>query len=275
MDAPLDHEPLRDGKTSEIRSLSRHEQDEAVARIAAHQDALITLLQARAVGLTEWAVRRRVATGRWDQLLPGVHKIVGAPTTDRQRVRAAQLWAGGAAVVSHRSAGWLWGLDAMGPPSSPEVTVPRRHGPNSEFVVVHRSHILPDVDRAEISGIPCTSAARSVIDIAGIVDEETLEIVMESGFRLGLYRESFLRWRLSALGGSGRRGSGRLLTLLDERGKGAAALEYPLEVKTWRLLKRSVRLRHGRGLRAPAGSRRRTPPAHRCGSLCSPQRPAA
>ncbi|HUF85714.1 MAG TPA: DUF559 domain-containing protein [Acidimicrobiia bacterium] len=219
--------------------MSRHEREQALARIAAHQDALITLLQACAVGLSEWAVRRRADTGRWEQLLPGVYKIVGAPTTDRQRVRAAQLWAGGGSVVSHGSAGWLWGLDGLRPPARPEVTVPRRRGPKSELVVVHRTLVLPDADRDEVCDIPCTTAARAVIDMAGSLDDEQLEIVMESGFRRGLYRESFLRRRLAELGGTGRRGSGRLLALLDERGKGAAPLEYPLEVKTWRLLKTS------------------------------------
>jgi very-short-patch-repair endonuclease len=219
--------------------LSRHEQERGLARIAAHQDALVTLLQARAVGLTEWAVRRRVAAGRWEQVLPGVYKIVGAPTTDRQRVRAAQLWAGGSAVLSHRSAGWLWGFDGMRAPALPEVTVPRRRGPSSELVVVHRTLVLPDVDRREILGLPVTSAARTIVDLAAVLDEEALEIAMESGFRLGFCRESFLRWRLQELGGPGRAGSTRLRRILDGRGKGAAPLEFPLEVKMWRFLKKS------------------------------------
>jgi hypothetical protein len=47
-----------------------------------------------------------------------------------------------------------------------------------------------------------SGAARTVIDLAGRLDDEQLEVTMESGFHQGLYRESFLEWRLSELGGA-------------------------------------------------------------------------
>jgi hypothetical protein len=233
------HEPGDDGKTAGIRPFSRHEQERALMEIAARQDALACALQARALGFSESAIRRRVQGGLWGRVLPSVYKVTGAPTTDRQRVRAAALWVGGGAVVSHASAAWLWGLDGFKPPERPEVTVPRRRGPSSDLVVVHRTLALPDADRAEVGGIPVTGPARTVIDVAAQLGDEAFEAAVESGFRLGRYRDSFVRWRVEELGGTKRPGSRQLLAILDARGKGAAALESPLEVRTWRVLTRS------------------------------------
>ncbi|MGH9031848.1 MAG: type IV toxin-antitoxin system AbiEi family antitoxin [Acidimicrobiia bacterium] len=229
-------DPGDDGKTSGNRSFSRHERARALMSLAARQDALVHDVQARALGFSPWAVRRRVQTGLWQRVLPSVSKVTGAPTTERQRVRAAALWAGGDAAVSHASAAWLWGLDGFRAPARPDVTVPRRRGPSSDLVVVHRTLALPDADRAEVGGIPVTSPARTVIDAAAHLGAEALEAAVESGFRLGLYRDSFLRWRVEQLGGTKRPGSGALLRILDARGRGAAALESPLEVRAWRLL---------------------------------------
>jgi len=99
---------------------------------------------------------------------------------------------------------------------------------------VHRT-VLDRVDRALIDGMPVTSAARTVIDMAGSLDDEGLLAMVESGFDKGLYRAPFLSRRLDQLGGKGRAGAGRLRRLLEEREEGAAALQYRLEVKTWRL----------------------------------------
>jgi very-short-patch-repair endonuclease len=239
MSTPLGQPDTHDGAGCENRTLGRHERERALLGIASHQDALLCLVQAQALGFSKWAVRRRVESGLWGEVLPGVYRVTGAPITDRQRVRAAQLWAGGSAVVSHLSAGWLWGFDGVRPPSRPEVTVPRRRGPSSELVVVHRSLVLPEVDRGEVAGLPVTSAARTVVDLAGVIDGESLETALESGLRLGLFRESLLRWRVQELGGPGRPGSGELRHVLEQRGKSAAPLGSRLEVKAWRLLIRS------------------------------------
>jgi very-short-patch-repair endonuclease len=210
-----------------------------VGELAARQYGVISLTQALALGITRSAVKRRVAAQQWETLLPGVYRIRGAPVTYRQRLIAATLWAGPSSAASHRSAAVLHQLDGVraGPP---EITVPDGRTARSDCVLVHRTVALPEVDRGEVDGIPVTSAARAVIDLAADLDDELLLAAVESGFRMGLYRASFLSWRLDELGGPGRSGSGRLRGLLEERGRGAAALQYRLEVKTWRLLVASV-----------------------------------
>jgi very-short-patch-repair endonuclease len=149
----------------------------------------------------------------------------------------------------------LWRLDGVRVPERPDLTVPRRRAPRSNLVIVHRSLLLPDVDRTEIDGIPVTSPARTLIDLAAVLDDQQLEAVVESGFRLGCFRESFLRWRIRELGET-RPGSRRLLDLLDARGRDAAALESPLEVRAWRVLVGSDLPRPVRQFSIRSGDRR-------------------
>ena len=85
---------------------------------------------------------------------------------------AAVLAFGPDAVLSHRSAGQLWGLV---PRSAirPEVTRPGfvRGRPG---IVVHRSAI-PGDERTVVDGIPVTTVPRAMLDLAALLSERQLE----------------------------------------------------------------------------------------------------
>jgi very-short-patch-repair endonuclease len=204
-------------------------------RIAERQHALVRHDQALGAGISEAAIARRVESGLWQPVLPRVYRITGASRTGRQAAMAATLWAGDESVVSHRAAGVLWGLDAV-ETTRVEVTVPYTKAPRHRAVAVHRTRSLEAVDRDLIHGIPVTSPARTVVDLASALRGEALVAAVESALRLRLTTHAFIEWRLRALGGKGRKGSAELRRLLDERGRTAAALEYRLEVKLGRLL---------------------------------------
>ncbi len=86
--------------------------------------------------------------------------------SERGRCLAAVLAVGPGALLSYYSAGWLWGLWA-GSPAPFEVTavVARHHRP-PKGVVRHRARNLVGDDRAMVDGIPVTSAARTLLDLA-------------------------------------------------------------------------------------------------------------
>jgi hypothetical protein len=72
---------------------------------ASEHHGLISGAEALRLGLTQKQIDRRVAQGRWDRLHPGVFRIAGCPTSDRQALAAAVLWTGGAASpqgIAHR-----------------------------------------------------------------------------------------------------------------------------------------------------------------------------
>lgn len=167
-------------------------------------------------------------------MLPGVYRIAGVPETGRQAAMAAVLWAGDNAVVSHLSAAVLWRLDGV-VTSRVEVTVPYERARRHAHVRVHRSRALHALDCDVVDHVPVTSVARTIVDIAGVLDSEALERAVEDAFHRGLCKPAFLRWRLNELGGTGRVGVPRLRTVLEERGRDGA-LESALEVKVWRLI---------------------------------------
>jgi very-short-patch-repair endonuclease len=119
-----------------------------------------------------------------------------------------------------------------------EVSVPKHRRLRTTKLTVHRTDQLPRIDRTRLDGIPITTPARTLVDVAGVFDEEALESAVEDGLRRRLVNERLLRRRLDELGGSGRPGTGMLRRILDRR-CGDAALESRLEVKVWRLLVRS------------------------------------
>jgi hypothetical protein len=55
-----------------------------------------------------------------------------------------------------------------------DVTISRSTSLASAGVTVHRTR-LERIDRVKVDGIPCTSATRTVIDLARLLNDEALE----------------------------------------------------------------------------------------------------
>ena len=93
---------------------------------------------------------------------------------------------GPGAVLSYYSAGWLWGLWS-GSPAPFEVTafVPRHHQP-PKGVRRHRARNLDKEDRAMVDGIPVTSVARTLLDLAWKLRSDQLRRVLARAEDLGL-----------------------------------------------------------------------------------------
>jgi very-short-patch-repair endonuclease len=212
--------------------------DTPVARLSEGQHGVLSRAQALDLGCSPKQIDRRLASGRWVSVLPRVYRVSGVPATGRQEAMAACLWAGETAVLSHSAAGVLWALDGV-VARWVEVTVPEPRDPRSPLAVVHRTRVLLDVDRTTLDGIPITTPARTIVDLAGDLGEEALDAAFESGLRRGLFTVPFVRWRLQELGGKGRAGAARLRAMVDARRPGDRVLESRLEVKVWRLLLRS------------------------------------
>lgn len=199
------------------------------------QHGVFTHGQARRAGYSDAAVTRRVATGEWVRLHPRVYRVAAFPRTWRQRALAACLWAGRDAVLSFRAAGALWRLDGVerGPV---EVTIPRATGLCTPGVVVHRCADLPRHDRRSVEDVPVTSPERTLVDLAGVLDEHSLELALEDTLRRGITTPARVRRRLETLGGRGHPGTGTLRRLLDVRQ--ARPAESGLEVKLERFLRK-------------------------------------
>jgi very-short-patch-repair endonuclease len=136
------------------------------------------------------------------------------------------------AAVSHRAAAAIYGLDGFNGSSAPiEVSsthkIRTRHG-----IVAHRVAKLPHCDLNRHEGLVVTSPTRTIIDLAGCVDEERLRIALDSALRQRLTSIAHLKRRLKELGTRGRRGAaaiGRLLRLYRCEAPSGSVLETKFE----------------------------------------------
>jgi very-short-patch-repair endonuclease len=135
-----------------------------VAEVAGAQRGLVRVAQLRALGIGRSAMRHRIAKGSLHVILPSV-LAVGTPTLQLLAAEtAALLYAGDDAVISHESAGALWGLTSS--PSFVALTVIGRNVTRQPGVRVHRVTELDIRDVRIRHGFPVTSPARTLIDCA-------------------------------------------------------------------------------------------------------------
>lgn len=149
--------------------------DAALAELASQQHGVFTLDQLIALGLGASAVRRRVSTGRFHRIHRGVYSLVPKELLKREGLyMAAVLACGPGAVLSHRSAAVLHQLRDWGH-TRIEVTVPARSHRTHPGVAVHRSTTLTEADTTVVNNIPVTTIARTLFDLAELVDQRQLE----------------------------------------------------------------------------------------------------
>ena len=189
--------------------------DARLAAAATPQHGAFTRAQALRAGLSNGQIDRRLRAGTWVRVLPRVYRHVTTPRTTILAFWAAALWAGAGSALSHTSAGAVWRL-VRDAPVEPEVLVARSRAPAAAGVVVHRS-TLDAIDVRIVDGLPVTTPARTLIDLAAVLDDADLEAAVESARRRGLVVPSVLTARLDAIGASGRPGVARLRRVLSMR----------------------------------------------------------
>jgi very-short-patch-repair endonuclease len=207
-----------------------------VAAVATRQHGVVSKQQLAELGFKPVRLRHWRETGRLEPLLPGVFRVAGAPVGTEQLLSAAVLWAGTDALVSHRSAGALWGFDDMNP-AKPEITVPIAMSKRIPQVVVHRTRNAL-AERRTRHGLATTTPERTLIDLAGSLRPDELEIALESARRERLVTTASVERSLVRLGPRGRDGIASLQALLTALGDDAPS-ESALEVLTARLLRAS------------------------------------
>ena len=160
--------------------------DRQLARLAERQHGVVALGQLVHLGLSANAVRKRVRSGRLHRVHRGVYAVGRARLELRGLRLAAVLACGPGAVLSHRTA-----ADALGilPRRSAviEVTIPGRSGRSRPGITIHRSRTLRPRDRTTIDAIPCTACARTLTDLAALVDRRALATAIENAERLRIF----------------------------------------------------------------------------------------
>jgi Transcriptional regulator, AbiEi antitoxin/Protein of unknown function (DUF559) len=169
--------------------------------LATRQHGVVERGQLVALGVSVSAIDRRLRRGWLIALHPGVYAVGHKAVSRQGRWLAAVLWGGPGAVLSHLSAAALWGLLKDGP--GVEISSLRRTR-SQPGVRRHRNELLP-MERTLRHGIPVTSLARTLLDVASAVSVPA----METAIREAEYRHRFLPGTLAA-------------TLIDHRGQRGA-----------------------------------------------------
>ncbi len=199
----------------------------SLERFAAGRYGLFTRAQARTAGATDRVLAHRVATAQWERILPTVYRVAAVTPTFRQRAFAGTLWSAG--LVSHTAAARLWALEGINHVEI-HVTVARSRGLRHDDVIVHRTDDVIAADRRIAHGIATTSALRTVLDLAQLLDAPALEIAIEDALRRGLFSTGQLRWRAAQRCSPGVDGAATLGRLLQQQQLGKTDSGWELRV---------------------------------------------
>jgi very-short-patch-repair endonuclease len=157
-----------------------------IGALAGSQYGVLSRAQLLGLGVPERTIGRWVERGRLGQVHRNVFVVGHAPLPQRGRWMAAVLACGSDAVLSHRSAAALWGLaGSRGPRSDVTARRGRQGNPARDRIRLHRGR-LGSADRAQSDRIPATSVARTLFDLAEVVNRTQLERAWEEADRLHL-----------------------------------------------------------------------------------------
>jgi very-short-patch-repair endonuclease len=194
------------------------------------------------LGGSDHTIRSKRRRGEWDSPYGGVYHHAAAPLTPHGALRAAVVAAGPAAVASHASAAWLWGLRDQ-PPPRPELSTPAssQYGCHQASLVIHRSRDLHRASVSERHHIPTTNPLRVLVDLGAspfCASPEDLAGALDRGLANKLVTIGGLQHELQHISRKGRPGPGPLRRLLDDRGYLGVAHPSVLESKALRLFRR-------------------------------------
>ena len=210
--------------------------DGAIASLAARQHGVVSRAQILDAGVGKRAIELRVRSGHLLRLHRGVY-AVGHARLRREGHWLAAVLAVPGAVLSHRDAAGLHGLR---PANHRHTDVTGRNARASQpGIRFHRTTVLDEEDVMVVDGIPVTSVARTLVDLAGVVPRDHLAAVIKRAeqrrtFDLRPVEAAIARTR-------GRRGPGHsaLTEAIEEHvALGLSATRSSLEDAFLRLLTR-------------------------------------
>lgn len=182
-------------------------QDWSLLPFAKRQGGVISYEQARAVGFTKNAIQHRLESGVWARVLPCVVRMFWAEDSWETRCEAAALWARTDGALSHLTAAKLLGFDVE-PQRVVHVSVPRGGGRlTRRGFKSHRTYRTPRT--VKVSGLRVTAPARTMVDLATLLDEVELERLLRLALLYGQVTRAAMQAELARLT-RGNRGAKKL-----------------------------------------------------------------
>jgi very-short-patch-repair endonuclease len=183
--------------------------DVHVRKLAARQADLVAAWQLASAGFSPAMVEFRLSKWGWRLVHPGVYALTSSPLTQHQRWVAATLTTP-TSVLSHASAAACWGIRRTRTRLE-TITRPGDGGPRQMAgLLVLRSKTL-DGNTTLHEGIPITTAARTLIDLAPHLNSKQVGRALREALRLKATSTQLLFNALATH--AGRRGTRKLKEL--------------------------------------------------------------
>ncbi len=182
--------------------------------LAGRQHGVVARRQLLALGFNSREIEHRVGRGRLHLVMRGVYAVGWPRLTRERRWMAATLACGERAMLSHRSAAALWEIGTERP-EAVDVSVVRRAELKRPGLRVRGRPSLGAEDVMSRDGIPVTSPARTLTDLATVLRPPGVERAINEADKRDLIDPETLR--LAVDGYAGQPGAPLLRSLLDER----------------------------------------------------------
>lgn len=153
-----------------------------MAELAEGQHGIVSGRQLRLLGYSPDTTEREAITGRLHRLHRDIYAVGHGAVSRQGECLAAVLACGDRALLSHRSAAWLWGLTVRWQ-RPVEVTASTRRIDRGK-IRVHSAPALIPADRSLCQDVPVTAVARTLLDVAA-VEPRTLRWALDRAERQG------------------------------------------------------------------------------------------
>ncbi len=208
----------------------------ALIALAAAQHWIVTIAELIELGFSRSAIDRLVQARRLHPLHRGVY-VVGNPDASRKgRWLAAVKACGEGALLSFRAAGAHHGLRES-QAARIDVTVPGSRRPRRPGVRIHSCGTLITEDTTIVDAIPCTSVARTLLDLASLLDDRGVERALERAEILEVYDHREMVPLLGRM--RGHPGAPRLARVVEAANPGTTITRSALEEALLRLCRRA------------------------------------
>jgi hypothetical protein len=158
--------------------------DANIAALASRQHGVVARRQLVAGGFAPASISRRLADGRLLHLHRGVYAVAHIALRAVGYQLAAVLACGEDAWLSHRSAGAACEI-CVSHRARHEVTITSARGRSLTTVDVYRNRLHPD-EVTVLDGVPITTVARTLLDLASVLNQARLVKCVERAELLGI-----------------------------------------------------------------------------------------
>ena len=211
--------------------------DLTISVLAARQLSVFARAQALALGADDKLIARRLSSGRWIRVAPGVYGFPGVPESFDRSVWIALLGTSPLAVVSFQTAA-AYHHYAGFPEGRIVLTVPHGGHHRIEGAFVHQiSDVLPH-HLTIVRGMPCTTPERTAVDLAAVCSFPRLFESLDDARVKGRVDVSGIGVVLRDVARRGKPGIAKMARVLDKLEPGKVPSQSVLERKLHELLEK-------------------------------------